>query len=214
MRKLALLTFALTLLILAVPIAVSLADVSVGVKKGDWIQYQVAVTGNPPGDHNIRSAGMNVTNVQDTAISLDIQTEFVNGTILSEHITLDLVTGVLGDDFFIPKNLNVGDKFYDSSQGNITITNVEQRTAAGTQRTVVSASTDFTTYYWDRETGILVAATSHEPDYIMETEANATNIWQPQNLGSEPTLVYTVIVTLVIVLAVIVTLFVRNKRKK
>ncbi len=33
-----------------------------------------------------------------------------------EHITLNLATGILGDDFFIPKNFNVGDKFYDATK--------------------------------------------------------------------------------------------------
>jgi hypothetical protein len=45
-----------------VPITVALADVSVGAKEGDWIEYKVTVTGNPPADHNIKSASMNVTN--------------------------------------------------------------------------------------------------------------------------------------------------------
>ena len=105
-----------------VPIAVAVSEVSVGVKQGDWIQYNVIVTGNPPADHNIKSVTMNVTDVQGTAITIDIQTLFNNGTNYPERITLNLATGVLGDDFFIPKNLNIGDQFYDAYQGNITIT--------------------------------------------------------------------------------------------
>ena len=112
---------------MAVSISIVFADVSVGVKQGDWIQYNVHVTGNPPGDHNIQWASMNVTDVQGTTITLDIQTLFNNGTLYPEHITLNLATGILGDDFFIPKNLNVGDKFYDAYQGNITITSMQQQ---------------------------------------------------------------------------------------
>jgi hypothetical protein len=126
----------------------------------------------------------------------------MDGTIYPEHIMLNLATGVLGDDFFIPKNLNVGDQFYDSSQGNITITSMEQRTAAGAERTVVSASTNFTTFYWDRETGILVAATSHEPDYTMVTETSGTNIWQPQASGLDQFMFYAFVVAVIVVFAV------------
>jgi hypothetical protein len=212
MHRLTLLSITLALLVLTVPITVALADVSVGVKKGDWIEYRVTVTGNPPADHNIKSASMNVTNVQDAAISLDVLTEFMDGTIYSEHITVNLATGVLGDDFFIPNNLDVGDQFYDSSQGNITITSVEQRTVAGAERTVVSASTSFTTFYWDRQTGILVAATSYEPDYTMVTETSGTNIWQPQILGLDQLVFYTLAVAVVVVLAIVAAFLVRRRR--
>jgi hypothetical protein len=214
MHRLTLLSITLTLLVLTVPITVALADVSVGVKKGDWIEYQVTVTGNPPADHNIKLASMNVTNVQDAAISLDVLTEFMDGTIYPEHITLNLATGVLGDDFFIPKNLNVGDQFYDSSQGNITITSVEQRTVAGAERTVVSASTSFTTFYWDRQTGILVAATSYEPDYTMVTETSGTNIWQPQAHGLDQFMFYTLVMAVVAVFAVAAFLVWRRRKSK
>jgi hypothetical protein len=181
MQKSILLAIILTVLITtALFTAVAFADVSVGAKKGDWIEYQVTITGNPPQDHNITWARMDVTGIQGEAVSLDIQTRFSNGSLLLEKITLNLATGDLGDDFIIPTNLNPGDKFYDMYQGNITITSVEQRTAAGAERTVVSGATNQTAYYWDRQTGILVAATSSFPEYTMHTKTSGTNIWQPQ----------------------------------
>jgi hypothetical protein len=206
MRKLGLLAISFILIFMIVPIAVAVSDVSVGVKQGDWIQYNVIVTGNPPGDHNIKWASMNVTAVQGTAITLEIQTLFNNGTNYPEHITLNLATGILGDDFFIPKNLNVGDKFYDAYQGNITITNVQQRIVAGAERTVVLGATNYTRYAWDRTTGTLVAATSNEtepPQYYMVTNTNATNIWQPDIqqtdiLGFAPATFYDVLAATVI----------------
>lgn len=220
MHRLTLLAIALTLLVVTVPIAVVFADVSVGVKKGDWIEYQVTVTGNPPADHNIKSASMNVTNVQDAAINLDVLTEFMNGTIYPEHITLNLATGVLGDAFFIPKNLNVGDQFYDSYQGNITITSIEQRTVAGAERTVVLGATNYTSYVWDRATGTLVAATSNEtepPQYYMVTNTNATNIWQPDILGFAPATFYAVLIVTIVVaaaVAVISAIWIRQRKTR
>jgi hypothetical protein len=213
MHKSAILAIALTMLIVTASLfAVAFADVSVGVKKGDWIEYQVSVTGNPPQDHNITWARMDVTDVQGEAVSLDIQTRFSNGTLLLEKITLNLATGVLGDDFFVPTNLNPGDKFYDMYQGNITIISVEQRTAAGAERTVVSGATNQTTYYWDRQTGILVAATSSFPEYTMHTKTSGTNIWQPQILGVDSTVFYTLVAAVVIGLVVIVVLLVWRKK--
>jgi hypothetical protein len=212
MRKSIVLAIALTMLIATALFATVFANVSVGVKKGDWIEYQVTITGNPPQDHNITWARMDVTGVQGEAVSLDIQTRFSNGSLLLEKITLNLATGVLGDDFIIPINLKPGDKFYDMYQGNITITSIEQRTAAGAERTVVSGTTNQTTYYWDRQTGILVAATSSFPEYTMHTKTSGTNIWQPQILGLDSTVFYALIVAVIVALVAIVAIFVWHKK--
>jgi hypothetical protein len=194
------------------------ADSLVGVKKGDRIEYQVTITGNPPQDHNITWARIEVTGVQGEDISLDIQTRFSNGTLLSEKITLNIAAGVLGDEFIIPANLKPGDKFYDVYHGNITITSTEQRTVADAERTVLSAATSGTTYYWDKQTGILIGATSSFPEYNMYTKTSGTNIWQPQILGFDSLAFYTltiaVIVTLVVVLAVLVRVLFRRQKQE
>ena len=195
-----------------VPIAVAESEVSVGVKQGDWIQYNVIVTGNPPADHNIKSVTMNVTDVQGTAITIDIQTLFNNGTNYPDRITLNLATGVLGDDFFIPKNLNIGDQFYDAYQGNITISSQQTQDIAGARRTVILGSSRYTNYTWDKETGTLVAGLSIEPDYRMTTSTVGTNIW-PQDIivlspkdiiGLSPTVFYATMAATVVVAAALV----------
>ncbi len=223
MHKSALLAILLTFLVMAVSISTVFADVSVGVKQGDWIQYNVHVTGNPPEDHNIQWASMNVTNVQGTAITLDILTIFNNGTNYPEHITLNLATGILGDDFFIPKNLNVGDQFYDAYQGNITITSQQTQEIAGAQRTVILGSSNYTNYTWDKETGTLVAGLSVEPDYRMTTSTVATNIWaqdivSPQDIiGLSPTVFYATMAAIVVVaaaLAVICAYWIRQRKQQ
>jgi hypothetical protein len=146
MRKLALLIIALTLLIVTVSLAVVFADFSVGVKKGDWIEYNVKVTGTPPSIYNITWGRIDVTGVQGENISLKIQTMFTNGTLLIENLNLNLITNP-GDSFVIHANLNPSDEFYNPYFGNITITSIERRTFAGTERTVVSGTTNYTTYY-------------------------------------------------------------------
>ena len=217
MHKSGLLAILLTFLVVAVSITTVFADVSTGVKQGDWIQYNVHVTGNPPGDHNIQWASMNVTDVQGSAITLDILTIFNNGTNYPEHITLNLATGILGDDFFIPKNLNVDDKFFDAYQGNITITSLQTQDIAGARRTVILGESNYTSYTWDRETGTLVAARSVEPDYTMVTNTIATNIWPQDSIGLSPTVFYaTMAATIVVVavLAVICALWIRQRKQK
>jgi hypothetical protein len=223
MHKSAVLAIALTVLIVTALLAVAFADVSVGVKKGDWIEYQVKVTGNPPPRYNVTWARIDVTGVQGEDISLYIQTRFANGSLLIENITVNLETSP-GDSFIIPANLNPGDEFYNQYLGgNITITSVEQRTILGAERTVVSGATEQTTYYWDRQTGILVEATSSAPigfntgfgiseGFTVFTKTSETNIWQPQILGLDLRVFYALIVAVVVALAAIVAILVWRKR--
>ena len=208
---------ALTLIIVAAAPSV-FANVTVGVKKGDWIEYQVSTTGAPPEGHDAKWARMEVTNVQGKAINLNVTTQFANGTFLYENITLNLETGQLGDDFFVPANLAAGDVFFDAHAGNITISGVEQRTYAGAERTVISGSTPQTSFYWDKVTGILVEAHSSYPDFnfTMATFADKTNIWEPQILGLEPLFFYlvTVVAIAIAVAAVAVVLVLRRKKRQ
>ncbi|MCW4029484.1 MAG: hypothetical protein NWE92_07545 [Candidatus Bathyarchaeota archaeon] len=206
MHRFVLVAIVLIVFSIIVPVGSVLGEVTPGVKEGDWISYNVNVTGNPPGDHNIQWASMNVTDVEGSQIVLDIQTRFSNGTLFEEHITLNLATGFLGDDFFIPPNLDVGDQFYDVYQGNVTISSVEQQTIAGATRSVVLGSTTYTSYVWDQQTGTLVAAESIEPEYVMITNTEATNIWQPDQptqpteiLGFSQSVFYGLIVVVAIV---------------
>jgi hypothetical protein len=204
---------AIALLIALISASVVLAQVSVGVKKGDWIEYQVTVTGTPPQDHNITWARMEVTNIQGNNINLAIATKFSNGTLLNETITLNLETGELGDDFIIPANLNTGDAFIDKHQGNITITGTEERPYAGVTRTVVTGATPQTMYYWDKTTGVLVEATSAFSDFSMHTIVDKTNMWQPRIFGIDPTIFYALTIGTAVVIAIIIIAIVLRRKK-
>lgn len=166
----------IALLIVLIGTGAVLAEILVGVKKGDWIEYQVTFTGTPPPDRDVTWGRMEIVDVQGKAIDLNITTEFSNGNLLHETITLNLETGQLGDDFIIPANLNSGDTFFDKNAGNIAISGVEERAYAGATRTVVYATTSETTHYWDKATGVLVEGTSQFPDYTMNTIVDKTNM--------------------------------------
>jgi hypothetical protein len=209
-RKLALIIALLIVFIGTAPAAIS-SEISVGVKQGDWIEYQVTFTGTPDPGHDVTWAIMEVVDVQGKSINLAIKTRFSNGTLLNETITLNLETGQLGDDFIIPANLNSGDTFFDKRQGNITISGVEERTYAGATRTIVKGTAQQTTYYWDRATGVLVEGTSSFPDFTMHTKVDKTNMWQSQMFGLDPTVFYALVIAVVAILAVIVFFVIRIK---
>jgi len=183
-RKLGLI---IALLIVLFGAGAVLAEILVGVKKGDWIEYQVTFTGVPEEKHDVTWAKMEIENVEGTQINLNVTVKFSDGTTEPQTVTLNLETGQLGDDFIIPANLNSGDTFFDKNVGNITISNVEERFYAGATRTVVHAAPSENTYYWDKATGVLVEGNSQFPEYTMNATVDKTNIWQPQLLGLDPT---------------------------
>jgi hypothetical protein len=204
----------ITLLIIFVGIGIVLAEISVGVKKGDWIEYQAVFTGTPPAGHEVTQARTEVVNVQGKVISLNITTEFSDGTLLNETITLNLETGQLGDEFIIPANLNKGDAFLDKYHGSITISAVEERTYADATRTVVSAATAQSTYYWDKATGVLVEGISELPDYTIHSIADKTNMWQPQIFGLEPTVFYALLILAATVIVAVIAFFAVRRKKR
>ncbi|MCL5949535.1 MAG: hypothetical protein M1490_03550 [Candidatus Bathyarchaeota archaeon] len=189
------------------------ADLSVGVKKGDWIEYAVTYSGAPSQDHALNWARIDVTDVQGTEIFVSITSRYSNGSSEAFNYTLNLKTGHLIDDFIIPANLNAGDTFLDQNLGNITINRAEQHTYAGATRTVLYASTSQNTYVWDQATGVSVEGTSQQPDYTMHTLVEDTNMWQPtQELDVSVLLLVAVVVVIAIVAAVLLILRYRKKK--
>jgi hypothetical protein len=186
---------------------------SVGVKTGDWIEYNVSVTGSPAEKHDVTWARMEVYAIQGSQIDLNITVKFSDGTLEPQTATLNLETGQLGDDFIIPANLNVGDVFFDKNVGNITISGVEEKTYAGVTRNVITAATSETTYYWDQATGVLVEGISHYPEYTMHSIVNKTNLWQSQVQGLNPTVFYAMVIGGVALIVVVLTVFIMRRKK-
>ncbi len=193
------------------------ANVSVPVKKGDWIEYKVNETGSFPGEPNSKWARIEVESVQGDLIYINVTTLFTNGTYININKTVNFETGALEEGFFVPSNVTVGGVFYDSLVGNITVNGEEQRTYAGAERTVLSGFSPNSTFFWDKAKGILVEAHSYYPqyNYTIDTIVDKTNMWRPQILGLEPLVFYGVAAATIAVaaLAIIVGIFVWRRRK-
>jgi hypothetical protein len=203
--------FALLFVLLGTASCTALAEISVGVKTGDWIEYKVSTTGNPPAAHNILWARMEIVNVQGKQINAAFSTLFSDGTTLNETSTLNLETGQLGDEFIIPANLNQGDSFFDKNLGNITISGVEEKTYAGATRTVISGTTPQTVFYWDKSTGVLVEGKSTFADFTLTTITDKTDMWSAQILVLEPVVFYALLIVVVAILVIIAILVLRGK---
>lgn len=192
--------------------ASGLAEISVGVKEGEWIEYQVAYTGTVPEEHDVTWGKIEIIDVQEKKINIKIAVRYSNGTQETVASTLDLGTGQLGDAFIIPANLKIGDTFLEKNEGNITIIGVEERTCVGARRSVVHATTSQTIFYWDQLTGVLVEAKSSFADYTMTTKAYKTNVWQAQIFGLDPNAFYALVIAVIAIVAT-VAFFVMRRRK-
>jgi hypothetical protein len=210
-RKFVLLLISMVVLIGIAFLALVSAEISVGVKEGDWIEYGITFTGNVPEEHNVEEARFDVLAVEVKTIEVNITSRFTTGTQNTVTSTLNLETGRIGDAFIIPANLNSGETFLEQYEGTITISRVEERTYAGAKRSVVYATTSHTNYYWDRSTGVLVEGISTYSDYTLTTKVQKTNMWQPETFGLD-LIVFIVLIVIAVIAVIAIFLILKMKR--
>ncbi len=181
---------------------------SVGVKEGDWIEYNISITGTgtPPPTHDVRWMRIDVLPVQDSAFSVNLTARYSNGTIGSAIWKFNFTEGNVGGWIIIPSNLGPGDTFYDLSMHtqkpvNVTIQSQEQKTVLGASRTITYGNDSLRHKEWDKATGVFIHSsevirnvTNKDGWYIQDltvtTQAIATNMWNPQIQGTNQTLLY------------------------
>ena len=211
-RKLRLTLLTLLVLLSALSAIVS-AEISVGVKKGDWIEYNVSFTGEPPTEHDAVWARMEVESVEGKRVNASFTSQLSNGSMVDLVEDLDFASGRLIDMFIIPGNLDAGDQFYDNLVGNVTIDRVEVRMYVGASRSVVHGVAMQTDWYWDKFSGVIVEARTSSSMYTLDTKATNTNLWSPQIFGLDSTIFYSlVIAVLAVVFIGMVVLVVWRKR--
>jgi len=201
----------LAVMVLTCVFSTVFAEVTMGVKKGNMMQYEVVNTGDVPKDHNVVNATIEVLNVWNKNIDIKFTSVFVNGSEKTDYSTLDLETGNLGEAFIIPANLTEGESFFEQTTGNITISKIEERAYAGAKRTTVTAASPKSVLYWDQETGFLVEAKSTYENFTITTTAKETNIWQPKPYELDPTVSIVLVVAIIAALLVIVIVRVLKK---
>ena len=117
-----LITLFLATMVIFVSIFTSLTlgyeEPSVGVQKGDWIEYDVSIigTGSMPPTHDVRWFRIEVLPVQGTAFSVNLTARYDNGTVGSAIWEFNFTEGNVQGWIIIPSNLSPGDTFYDSSR--------------------------------------------------------------------------------------------------
>jgi hypothetical protein len=187
----------------ALLLATASGEVSIGVRSGDWIEYNVTSSGAPMQGHDVESARMEIISVDGPEVTAKITSNFTDGSSDTITATLNLETGHLIDDFIIPAGLEVGDSFMDENYGSVNITGSETRTYAGAQRIVLTATILGNTYIWDKETGVSLEGYTEAAAYSIHSIVSATNMWHPQtiDLASIVLVIVGVLIIAVLILA-------------
>ena len=205
---------------------------SVGVKEGDWIEYEISVAGvgSMPPTHDVRWFRIDVLSpVEGAAFSVNLTSRYANGTVGSPIWKFNFTEGNVEGWIIIPANIGEGEQFYDYSihtgvPVNVTIQDEEQKTVLGATRTVTYGQDKLRHKEWDKATGVFIATTEYYKnvttrkgwyieDLTLTVTAIATNMWSPQILGLEQPTFYT-IVTGVAVAVVIVALAIAVAMRK
>ena len=211
------------------------AEPSAGVKEGDWIEYEISMTGtgSMPPTHDVRWFRIEVLQVKGSAFSVNLIARYANGTVGSAIWKFNFTEGNVGGWIIIPSNLGTGETFYDYSIHtgipiNVTIEDQEQKKVLDATRTVTYGHDSLRHKEWDKATGVFIKTTEvyknvtsktgwYIEDLTVTVKAIATNMWSPELIvGIDPTVFYAVF-TVVIVLATLimssVVVFARRKRK-
>jgi hypothetical protein len=198
----------LVIVIFSVSIAISPAhgyrDLLVGVKEGDWIEYNINITGNPPSIHNVTWMRLEVLQVQGAAFQVNMTNKFANGTLYSSIWRFNFTEGQTEGWLIIPPNLGVGYTFYDASKpANITIQGQNQKTVVEATRTITYANDSFKTKQWDKITGVFTQSSENLGDWSAYVYAAATNIWSPQILGLDQKIFCLIVIVVVLGTAIV-----------
>jgi len=188
---------------------------AVGVKAGNWIEYNVSSTGAVPEAQDVTWAKITVLDVEGNAFHANVTVKAINGTISSDVRLFNFSAGNEQAWIIIPANLNPGQYFYDSSIGqNVTVQGQVQKNVAGANREITYTNTTERNKEWDKATGVYVASNDYLGNYTIHAQAYATNMWSPQILGLDLIVFYTIIVTVIVVVVIAVSVIILFWKKK
>jgi len=188
------------------------AEISVGVKEGDWIEYKITYTGTPP-EERLTGIEIEILGVQGKSVTISGVLKASDGTQKTDTKTIDLETGQIEGGFIIPANLTKGNTFFEQIEGNITISGVEERTYAGGRRRVVYATVSNGAFWWDKTTGVLVEQSTSLDNYTVTMKADKTNIWPAEFwLPIDPNL-FSILIAAAIMVAAVALVMIRRRKK-
>jgi hypothetical protein len=175
------------IVLITIAITPAAACLSLGVKTGDWVEYDVQGSVSP--EYSLTVSFLNVTG---TNLTMQMTQSPVTSAGPSLNYTENIDFSTNEDfpiiDFFtarvclIPNGSEVGDSVYLGKEfGNRTILSETTGSYAGVDRIIVCCN--FTlqlnqyAFYWDKQTGVLVDATMSYGTISDSVSVIDTNMW-------------------------------------
>ena len=189
MNKKVLTLIGLILLIFVFSFAIVCAQVSVGVKVGDWVEYEGVL--EQFDSETTAKTRIEIVTIQGNNVVMKETSKTDNGE------SVNMIEGAVGKDFLegwiIPPNLGVGESFHEdgsflNDEFVITISGTKNLECCGDTRQVVYSSdsqVEGMTSYWDVETGMLLEATRQTDSLNYHIEAVDLNLWTNLSEGSD-----------------------------
>ena len=224
MKKIAALVVIAIVFLLSLDLAY--AEAQVGVNTGNWIKYELTVSGtSPPSDMPQWVKGECVS-VAETTVTLRMTMHMSNGTEHVETWTIDVATGSGNATFqvVIPANSKTGDTVKLVDFGDVTIAGETTGTYAGASRTLVYVSLtqedEQYNYRWDKQTGVLLEISLTQSSASIAYKATSTNIWQASsppnqlNLPNLPIEILSILISTAVAIAIVTTAIIYARRKR
>jgi hypothetical protein len=159
---------------------------NVSIQAGDWIKVEYKISGWPAGQPYPEWLKLEFLSVEGTSVDVGVTMHMSDGTEQSDTVPVDLAEGggeAFGlSGFVIASGLTTGDSVYFSGYGDLAIEGETTRTYAGAMRSVVYAGfSEYggqLSYYWDKETGVMVEASTVYGDVTATAKTVETNLWE------------------------------------
>jgi hypothetical protein len=177
-------TMSILILLVTVPTALGF---NLGVKSGDWIEYDYQENSEITTEQNQK---VEFINVAGTELTLRVTEIMPSGAQFPQTEDIDLTTGedfstlsfVSARTIIIPNGTSIGGSVYLGNQfGNRTILGEATMACAGADRRVIFANFSLQqsqyTMYWDKQTGVLVEATMSAGVMYKTLSIVDTNMW-------------------------------------
>jgi hypothetical protein len=199
-------------------------EIRIGAKAGDWIRLNYTITSSNAGPVPtwMKVEILDVDTV-NTTVTLRMTMHMSDETELTQTGTLNLAANTVSETvifsgIIIPANCGIGDVIYIIGYGNLTIAGENKGTYVEATRSVVysnfSQQANNMTFYWDKQTGILVEVHITSESTNATGKATETNMWQPELFGVpvDQAIFYTAIAVIAVLIAI--SSFALRKRKK
>lgn len=192
--------------------AVSAGGYKVGVKPGDWIEYDLSWAVAPPWNHTIWIR-REILDVEDTNITVHIMQKLSDGSYDNRTQKGDVAKGTGASAMvIIPADLKPGDVVYIEGFDDVEIEAETVRVYLGIERVVLHAK--FSSHgfdidiFWDKKKGVALEIHSSSSTARGTTKIAKTNLWDSEFLDNEQPLSFGTLI-LIIIIAIILAFAIR-----